>query len=160
VNGTFEGWLLAAYGWSHHMQGVFRLSLLVNDQISVQSVGDVRLTLGGGQVLVLRNLAIIFDPFLGSISGQFDIFFESGFASAALIQVDTLGALVPGGANVGPEPGMLQISGSGGAKARVSGRFDNNIGGRFTSSLDATGAGQFLQLSELSDVEFYSAFGQ
>lgn len=164
AEGTVENWALGIYGWSHRLTGTFRFTTIDAERIFIRNEGPVQLALPGGQVLEVRNLAITYWPYGGTsreaTSGQFDLLFQSGREAGTLIQVDTLGQLLTGGANEGPSPGLLQISGLNGSKARLQGKFVNGVGARFLTSLDATGAGQFVDLSDVSDTEFYANFRQ
>jgi hypothetical protein len=94
------------------------------------------------------------------MSGQFDLLFFTGREAGTSIQVDSIGDLQAGGANEGPHPGILQISGTNGTKARLEGQFIDGGGARFLTSLDLSGSGHFSQVSDTSDFEFYAEFQQ
>ncbi|WP_457353040.1 hypothetical protein [Roseateles sp. P5_D6] len=149
-----------AYGWSYRLAGKLRFVYLDGGRILVLSEGDLEVTLAGGQVLLMRNLAITFKTQEETTAGQFDLIFSTGREAGASIQVDTLGELRTSGANVGPEPGLLQLSGLNGTKVQLAGRYESGVGGRFKVSADFAGSGKFTELTDVDDEEFYRWFNQ
>jgi hypothetical protein len=153
--------------YGQRMSGTFRFLQVADNAIHVQSEGDVQLTLNGGRVLKLRNLALTYTVDVnGKItgthitgvlqSGQFDLLVDNGAYAGALVQVDTLGYLMQGGQNQWPTPGQLQISGRNATRARLTGSFLNGVGAQFETLVDTAGTGQFRQLSVLGLQQFYA----
>ena len=161
VDNTLDDYSLSSYGWSQRLQGRFRVTTLPGGQVQVLGIGDVRLALGGGQSLLLRDFAVAYDRtdrLLGSLTRlQFDLVFESGQDAGQQVQVDAEGRIQDNGANMGPMPGTLLVSGTAGTRVRLAGAWRD--GPRFITTID-TGTGQFAPAADLDDGTFYLAFRQ
>lgn len=154
--------LLLFYGWSQRMQGVWRVTLLADGtSIGLANESEISLTLADSSVLRLLNVALVFKPPVNgpaSLTGQFDMRFDSGPKAGQLIAVDLVGELRFVGANVGPYPGYLQLAGRQGSRAQVQDTFDQNFS--IQTRLDATGTGAFAILSTLIADQFYANLRQ
>jgi hypothetical protein len=142
------------------MNGTMRFIFSGPDTTLVFGEGEIKLDLHDGHTLLLRNLALRYRADSDSISGQFDLVFSTGREAGRSIQVDTLGELAARGSTAGPTPGALQLSGLDGTKARLEGRYDNDLGDRFKTFVDFNGTGQLSELDDVGDQVFYSWFIQ
>jgi hypothetical protein len=161
VDHTLDNWSLGTYGWSQRLQGRFRMTTRAGGAVQVLGLGDVSLTLEGGQILLLRNFAVAYDRTERQLATltrlQFDLEFQSGQDAGQQVQVDAEGRIQDNGGNMGPLPGTLLVSGTAGTRVRLAGAWHD--GPRFITTID-TGTGQFVPAADVDDGTFYLAFRQ